>query len=99
MATQIKIIDTNARLAITAKFDNGDDFTLSATQARDKFGAGQRPATPKLAQEDFQAIVKWCKLRDDESCYGRNTRIEALCKKATSLEGLALLVSLEAEHA
>ncbi len=99
MVTKIKIRNTHDRITFTATFDNGDDFKFNISRSRDSFGAGQLKSTPRIADADFQAICKWLHIRKDENHLQRYERFETLCKKAGSLEGLALLVSMETEHA
>ena len=99
MATKIKIRNTHDRMTFLATFDNGDDFKFNISRSRDSFSAGQLVKTEKLADEDFQTICKWLHIRKDENHLQRYERFEPLCKKANSLEGLALLISMEPEHA
>ncbi len=99
MATKIKIRNTHDRMTFLATFDNGDDFKFNISRSRDSFGAGQLKSTPRIADEDFQSICKWLHLRGAENHLQRYERFKPLCMKANSLEGLALLISMEIEHA
>lgn len=99
MTTVVKIKNTHDRMTFKATFDNSDIFTFNISRSRDSYGATQLKSTPRIADEDFQAICKWCDQRVAENHLNRYTRAESLFKKANSLEGLALLVSMKVEHA
>ena len=99
MATKIKIRNTHDRMTFLATFDNGDDFKFNISRSRDSFGAGQLQKTSPCPREDFDAICKWLHIREKENHLDRYERLKPLCMKANSLEGLALLISMETEHA
>lgn len=96
MATQIKIKNTHDRMSFKAIFDNGDDFTFVITRTRDRFEVGQGKGVMPIPRADLEGICKWLGWREgNENHFDRQTRFKALCEKANSLEGLALLASLE----
>lgn len=86
-------------MTFKATFNNGDDFKFNISRSRDSFGAGQLAKTAPISQEDFNTICKWLHLRESENHLQRYERFKPLCMKANSLEGLALLISMEKEHA
>lgn len=95
MATKIKKNIGHDRMTFTAIFDNGDNFKFNISRSRDSYSISQLKIARPLPREDFVTITNWLKCGADESHIDRYTRAEAVCSKARSLEGLAMLVSLE----
>ena len=94
MATKINKRITHDYMVLKAMFDNGDDFTFRITRTRDSYSAGQKPATPKISQQDFTKITTWLKQGADENHMQRFERAVKMMEKARSLEALAMLVEV-----
>ena len=96
MATKVQKKIGHDRMTFKATFDNSDTFTFNISRASDRYGASQLKTTAPISDADFKIITAWCRCGDNENHIQRYERAEAICMKAKSLEGLALLVSLEA---
>lgn len=86
---KVKRTTTHDRLALTATFENGDEFKASITRTGERFTLAQFPETPKVTTEEVGKIKKLFARQEGELNGARFDRIAAACEAATSLSELA----------
>lgn len=90
MAKQkVKLTVTHDRMAVVAKFENGDEYKASVTRTGDRFSLAQLPETPTVTKAEVEKLKKLFAFKEGEKNQQRFDRIAAACEAANSISELA----------
>lgn len=88
--TQVKFTNGHDRMAIVAKFPNGEQFKFSVSRSGERMATAQAPGV-HLSDEQVISLDDMTQFRAGETNLVRFERIKATCERVTSLSALAAL--------
>lgn len=94
MAKQkVKFTVTHDRLAVVAKFENGDEYKASVSRGGERFTLAQLPSTPEVTKGEFEVLKSFMNYLPDETNQTRFERIAKTCEQAISISDLVKIIS------
>lgn len=89
MAKQkVKFTVTHDRIAVVAKFENGDEYKASVSRGGERFSLAQLPSTPEVTPAECVVLKKLMNFLPNETNKTRFERIAGVCEQATSIKDL-----------
>ncbi len=90
---KVKLTVSHDRVAVVAKFSNGDEFKASVGRTGDRMSLAQLPDTPVVTQGEFKILQQFLAFRPGEINKTRFERIAATCEQATSIKHLVTIIT------